>query len=148
MSDYTKIELTATHSEKSTFDPALAVAKFPAAKAEPATAAYYPKVVANAGTGGDGTGTKIDLAHFSAVKRAVVKNLGTANVAAVYTPTNDADLSGLPAPAETSQTIPGGTVAGEGGILVLTDIDPAGDLELVAVSTDTACAVWIEGTTP
>jgi hypothetical protein len=148
MTDFAKTEVKFTYSEESTYSPALNVVELPAAESEPSMHTYMAKVKADDGTGADGTGTKIDLAHWTTVQQIIVKNLGTAKVAAVFTVADDADLTGLPAPAEQGLVIHGGTSPGKGGEIIITNIDPAGDLELVALGTDTMCAVIITGTLP
>lgn len=148
MTDFAKTELKFTYSEESTYSPSLNTVELPAAESTPSMHAYMAKVKADDGTGADGTGTKIDLAHWTTVDQVIVKNLGTAKVAVVFTVANDADLTGLPAPAEQGLIVHAGTSPGKGGQIVITDIDPAGDLELIAHGTDTLCAVIITGTLP
>ncbi len=148
MTDFARIWVKCEYAENSSYDPALSVVEFPAAESEPSMHTYFAKIKADDGTGADNTGTKIDLAHWTTVKEVVVKNLGTSKVAVVFTVANDADLSGLPAPAEQGVILYAGTSTGRGGVCILTDLDPAGDLELVANGTDSLCAVWITGTLP
>lgn len=146
MTDYAKIEIKATYADNSNYDPALSVVEFPPDETTPTMHTYFAKIKADDGDGSDGSGTKIDLAHWTTVKRIIVKNLGTAKVAVVFTVVNDADLSGLPAPAEQAFTLGGATSGENGGVCILTDIAPSGDLELVANGVDSLCAVWITGT--
>lgn len=130
MSDYSTLQVSLLYSENADYTSPQYVLNLAAYEDTPTE---FTRQRVSAATGG----SVVELGSYSTVRTIIVKNLDNTNYVT-------ATWNNLAASAQ-SQRIGAGTLAGQGKILVITDVSPAADLTLTANTAAVICDVSIIG---